>query len=209
MDEPISHLDAKLRSHMRGELKRLQKDLDTTTILVSHDQLEAMSMADRIAVMNQGELQQLGTPDDVFYRPANLFVAGFIGDPTMNFLDCTVHSEGDKLYLQAETFRVNIEDAELSKRVRKTDGKGELVMGIRPTNFTVSDCKTNQEYIEGEVYISEPVGESQTITIKLGTQTYKAVAPVEFRTSMGEAIWIGFDMKNLHLFDKETGTTIN
>ncbi len=108
LDEPISHLDAKLRTHMRGELKLLQRNLGTTMIYVTHDQMEAMSMADRIAIMNFGVLQQVGTPFEIFNRPVNQFVAGFVGDPPMNFIDCDLEVSGEKWQLVNESFRINL-----------------------------------------------------------------------------------------------------
>ena len=104
MDEPISHLDAKLRPHMRGEIKRLQKDLGTTMIYITHDQLEAMSMADRVAIMNLGVLQQLGTPDEIFNEPVNEFVAGFIGDPPINFINGSLIEDSGRISIGTRSY---------------------------------------------------------------------------------------------------------
>ena len=113
-DEPIAHLDAKLRSHMRGELKHLQRDLETTTVYVTHDQLEGMSMADRIAVMHEGVLQQLGTPEEIYNQPANEFVAGFVGEPPMNFLDCTLERTNVGLTVVHSGFRLALSEQQAS-----------------------------------------------------------------------------------------------
>jgi multiple sugar transport system ATP-binding protein len=208
MDEPISHLDAKLRSHMRGELKRLQKDLATTTVYVTHDQLEAMSMADRIAVLNFGVLQQLGTPDEIFNHPANLFVAGFIGDPTMNFVECTARLEAGELRLQAETFAVEIPPGGVRAEIERLAAEDGFVFGIRPNSLAVSHQKTAREHIEARVYISEPVGEWQTLSVELGKQIIKAIVSDNFKSTIGETVWLGFDLPNMHIFDKKSGKAI-
>ena len=135
MDEPISHLDAKLRTQMRGELKHLQKVLKSTMVYVTHDQLEAMSMADRIAIMYRGVLQQVGTPDEVFNHPVNNIVAGFIGDPPMNFIDCRLKVEGDDWWLGNHAFKIKILPdlaAKFKQNSKSFGGTMDLVLGIRP-----------------------------------------------------------------------------
>ncbi len=107
-DEPIAHLDAKLRAHMRGEIKHMQRTLGTTMIYVTHDQLEAMSMADMIAVMHEGELQQLGTPREIYNRPVNAWVAGFVGEPAMNFVDCNIEESGGKIRFTHPNFTISV-----------------------------------------------------------------------------------------------------
>src|SRR5947207_2436425 len=130
-DEPISHLDAKLRAHMRGEIKRLQKELGTTMIYVTHDQLEGMSMADKIAVMNQGVLQQYGTPKEIFNNPVNEWVATFVGDPPMNLLEAELQSENGTLYVVHPIFRLALSDAKRQKLLAASAGDSRLVrLGI-------------------------------------------------------------------------------
>ncbi|MGH6927498.1 MAG: ABC transporter ATP-binding protein, partial [Dongiaceae bacterium] len=135
-DEPIAHLDAKLRAHMRGELKHLQRKLRTTTIYVTHDQLEALSMADRIAVMHEGVLQQLGTPDEVYNHPCNEWVAGFVGDPPMNFLDCSLEQHADAVYACNAALRVPLTQQQAAA-VNQAGGKLEMRLGIRPDDVAV------------------------------------------------------------------------
>ncbi len=131
MDEPLTNLDAKLRSEMRAELKRLQKDLGATTIYVTHDQLEAMSMGDKITVMDSGVVQQIGNPSDIYDHPASLFVAGFVGSPSMNLLDCIYSQEGGRSFLIAgkNDFKLDISDA-LGKQIQENTTGEELILGI-------------------------------------------------------------------------------
>ena len=148
MDEPISHLDAKLRAHMRGELKHLQKELNETFIYVTHDQLEGMSMADRIAVMNLGELQQFDTPEIIYNYPANMFVGGFIGDPPMNFIPCVLVVKGGKWCLKHDIFEYPL-DKTVQKRVEdmgdEFNGTKDIVLGIRPEHIRLKNKKEMEE----------------------------------------------------------------
>jgi len=158
MDEPLSNLDAKLRVRMRFELKRLQRELGITTIYVTHDQVEAMTMADRIAVMNEGRLQQYGSPDEIFYEPANVFVAGFVGSPPMNFVSGKVVNESGRYYLDAEYFKVRLPDEAGFLVGRK------CIVGFRPQHIIVSTSK-GEDMIESNVVGLE----------KLGVETYAHV----------------------------------
>ena len=137
MDEPISHLEAQLRAQMRVELKRLHIEVEATTVYVTHDQIEAMALADRIAVMNLGELQQVGTPSELFDRPVNQFVAGFIGTPPMNFLSCELASAGDKMFAQGSGFQILLPDATRT-RLLKAKTSGKMQLGIRPLDLTIA-----------------------------------------------------------------------
>ena len=207
MDEPISHLDAKLRAHMRGEIKRLQKDLATTMIYVTHDQLEAMSMADRIAIMNLGLLQQLGTPSDIFNNPINEFVAGFIGDPPINFVGCRLVEEGGKTILRDGDFAIDL-SPEKADTVKKQAKGAELKLGIRPTHFSLHREQPAGPSLPAEVYISEPLGEVQIIDLSFRGQIIKMVTDPEVRVSIGESVWLSFDMERTHVFDQATGLKI-
>ncbi len=208
MDEPLSHLDAKLRTHMRGELKRLQKDLQTTMIYVTHDQLEAMSMADRIAVMKFGVLQQLGTPDEIFNHPANEFVAGFVGDPPINFVEGHVVEDGGKPYLVNDVFKLEIPQQRAAS-IRERCPHGELHMGIRPSHFSLFHEKPEKPAIPAEVYISEPLGEVLIIDCRLGKKIIKVVTSPDTKTTIGETLWLAFDFDKVHLFDAKSGVCID
>jgi multiple sugar transport system ATP-binding protein len=136
MDEPLSNLDAKLRVHMRAEVSRLHRDLETTTIYVTHDQVEAMTMGDRVAVIRKGELQQVGSPQELFAEPVNLFVAGFIGSPSMNFVKSTVESSDGSLKVQVGAQEILVSNKALSERPALKDYAGkEVIVGVRPQDF--------------------------------------------------------------------------
>jgi multiple sugar transport system ATP-binding protein len=207
MDEPISHLDAKLRTHMRGELKHLQKVLHATMIYVTHDQLEAMSMADRIAIMNLGELQQLGSPDEIFNHPVNQFVAGFVGDPPMNFIPCTLEAKGDDWYLFNEAFRITIppdfKDSMEENGTRLT-GARDVILGVRPESFKPSLTMTSEEGFEGEVYVTEPLGEAMIVDVTIPQAKLKLKTSADFQARMGDTIWLEIIKKRMHLFDAST-----
>ena len=207
MDEPISHLDAKLRAHMRGEIKRLQKDLATTMIYVTHDQLEAMSMADRIAVMNHGLLQQLGMPGEVFNNPVNEFVAGFIGDPPINFIACRFTTENGKNFVRAGDFTAWLPPAKAALMQERAKG-AEMKLGIRPTHFTLHRERPDQPSLPAEVYISEPLGEVQIIDLSFHGQIIKMVTGTDIKVNIGESVWLSFDMERAHIFDQATGLKI-
>lgn len=209
MDEPISHLDAKLRTHMRGELKHLQKVLEHTMVYVTHDQLEAMSMADRIAIMNFGILQQVGTPDEIFNQPANQFVAGFVGDPPMNFIDCQLEVSGDTWQLMNETFRIEmpkemVDKFKASNGDAASNGSLEVVLGVRPENFRVSDEKTVEDAFAGEVYVTEPLGEDMIVDVTIPNNKLKLKTSVDLDIKMGGRVWLEVIKKKMHLFNKKT-----
>jgi ABC-type sugar transport system ATPase subunit len=198
MDEPLSNLDAKLRVQTRGEIKRLQKEIGTTTVYVTHDQVEAMTMGDRIAVMNQGRLEQAGTPEDVYERPANRFVAGFIGSPAMSFAPVTA-ADGD---LRGEGFRV----------AGGADGRaqGELVLGIRPEH--VRPWRDGAELvgpIEGTVAYVEALGRETFLGVDAAGGS-RFVVTVEGRAGEqpGDRLRFGFVPAGLRLFEAESGAAV-
>ncbi|MEO1105762.1 MAG: ABC transporter ATP-binding protein, partial [Pseudomonadota bacterium] len=155
-DEPIAHLDAKLRARMRSELKHLQVDLGVTTVYVTHDQLEALSMADRIAVMNEGVLQQFGTPDEIYERPANAWVATFVGEPQMSLMEMDITEENGELRLSLEGHGVPIA-AEKAAGLRHHDAKSVLI-GVRPDKMHVAIDARGGDEIEGEVFARQLLG---------------------------------------------------
>lgn len=208
LDEPISHLDAKLRTHMRGELKLLQRNLGTTMIYVTHDQMEAMSMADRIAIMNYGVLQQVGTPDEIFNHPVNQFVAGFVGDPPMNFIDCDLEVSGEKWQLVNESFRMTL-PAEMIDRYKKNNGNDasqskEMVLGVRPENFIVSNKKGGEESFPADVLVTEPLGEEMIVDIKIPNNKLKLKTSVDKDIKADDKIWLDPMKNKMHLFNRKT-----
>ncbi|RLE70764.1 MAG: sugar ABC transporter ATP-binding protein [Thermoprotei archaeon] len=200
MDEPLSNLDAKLRVTMRAELKKLQKELGITTIYVTHDQVEAMTMADRIAVLNEGRLQQYGNPHDLYNRPANLFVAGFIGSPPMNFLDGSVVEKEGEMYLDFGAFTLKLPEG-VASVLRSRGAPSEVVFGIRPEDVVIGEGG-----IEGEVYVVEPLGRDAIVHVNVGGgMRIRAMVPAGTPISMGGKIRISFNMERMHLFDKKSG----
>lgn len=209
LDEPISHLDAKLRTHMRGELKHLQRVLNTTMIYVTHDQLEAISMADRIVIMNFGEIQQIGTPDEIFNEPANIFVAGFVGDPPMNFIEGHLKKENDQILFKTTGFQAVLTDAQANVLSKKAiDFSRKMVLGIRPEDIAISKEKNPDANAEGEVYVTSPMGKDKFIEIEIGNHHIKVITPVDYEIEMGETAWIQINTKRMHGFDIESTEAI-
>ncbi|WP_299626287.1 ABC transporter ATP-binding protein [Pelagibius sp.] len=189
MDEPLSNLDAKLRVSTRAELKHLQHELATTTIYVTHDQIEAMTLADRVAVMSDGIIQQLATPEEIYDNPANLFVAGFIGSPSMNLIAGETNNGS---FLAAD-----IELPEVGGGSRKG-----VVLGIRPEDLTVVEAGSG--HFDAPVYATELTGEAILVTVVVGSQHVCARGPRHMRKDIGELVGIHADFSHAHLFDSAT-----
>lgn len=204
-DEPIAHLDAKLRARMRSELKHLQQHLGVTTVYVTHDQLEALSMADRIAVMHEGVLQQYGTPEEIYSNPVNAWVAGFVGEPAMNLIVCRIESEGAKTTLVHDGFKVALND-ELSQAVQKGDEQ-ELKFGIRPENLTVS-VTPSDDAIEGEVFSRQLLGSDLLVDVVSGGDHIRVRTNPSFPGKVDEKCYVTFDLRHAHLFTASTGNTM-
>ena len=207
MDEPISHLDAKLRTRMRAELKRLQRETGITCVYVTHDQIEAMALGDKIAIMNFGVLQQVGTPEEVFDHPATEFVAGFVGEPPMNFLDCTLERENGDLLLASPSFKVYL-PKEIKNTIEQKVVPSEVRMGIRPTDIEVWRENSEPDSIKAEVYTIEPRGDGLILTVKLGKNLIRIECSEEFESRIGDMIWWNPEKERIHLFDKATGVSL-
>ncbi|QIO24623.1 ABC transporter ATP-binding protein [Haloarcula sp. JP-L23] len=203
MDEPLANLDAKLKISMRSRIKVLQREMDITTLYVTHDQEEAMSLGDKLVVMDKGHIQQIGTPDEVYHQPVNQFVAGFIGSPSMNFIEVT-HSEGQ---IQAENapddFEVTLDDA-VAKRYSGTD---EMTLGVRPQYFTIHTDETANA-VEAEVEVTEPQGDEQIVEVAAGDVSLTIVAPSTIDTTRGDTVWLTLEDELVHGFDPDTGDRI-
>ena len=206
MDEPLSNLDAKLRVYMRAELKALQRRLGVTTIYVTHDQVEAMTMSDRIALLNDGLLQQVGTAEEIYSRPANLFVAGFIGSPPMNFIDGSfVEKYPEKAYIDTGFFTLDV--SEFKDVIKKNATSSELVIGIRPEHITLSR-EPAEGAIKAKVYVIEPLGRKAIVNLQVGDTIFKVEEDPKFKSEPGEEVWMIFNKDKLYIFDKKTGETI-
>ena len=198
MDEPLSNLDAKLRVHTRTELKTLQRELGTTMVFVTHDQAEAMSLATRIAVLSAGELQQVGTPDEVYDYPANVFVAEFIGSPPMNLVKAT--REGDEVVIGG-SWRIPVPKrggAQLD-----VTGQSQLIAGLRPEGIEIV-----ADGHPAEVIAVEPLGSEVIIDVRLGEEALKVRAAPDVRPEAGSTVGLRADPAAVRLFDEATGVAI-
>jgi multiple sugar transport system ATP-binding protein len=217
MDEPLSNLDAKLRVYMRAELKKLQKELGVTTIYVTHDQVEAMTMGDDVAIINQGVLQQFGKASDIYFHPVNVFVAGFIGTPPTNFFDCNLVKEAAAYVFDAGPFKYPVPE-QLIKKAK--EWSSSLVLGIRPQDVMVhakaqvaSTRKKNaaeapQLLISAKLEIDEPLGDRQVLDLRVGDYLVKALVLPDFKAELGAELWIEFPSDKLYVFDKKTGQAL-
>ena len=207
MDEPLSNLDAKLRVRMRAELKRLQKELGITTIYVTHDQSEAMTLANRILVLNHGVLQQMGSPSELYDKPSNSFVAGFIGAPAMNFFDCSLEWKDGECLLDIGISKITL-PGNLMRMLRKeVVGSERLVFGVRPECIDLFSRKVPGS-IETVVYETEPLGSETIIDFKFDDAMYKVRYTGKIGFKHGDSIWIKPDLNKIHIFDKKTQKTI-
>jgi multiple sugar transport system ATP-binding protein len=207
MDEPISHLDASLRSRMRDELKTQISKLGVTTLYITHDQVEAMGMADRIAVMNEGHIQQIGKPLDIYHNPRNTFVAGFIGEPAMNFIACELGAEGGAPLVQCPSFRIILNEG-CSRRLSSYRGSNQLKLGVRPEDVKVSAGEAPGSF-PAVVDFVEPQGDRTILSLKLpGENMVFAQSFDHIRQSAGERVYVSFDQRHLHFFSFETGANI-
>lgn len=200
MDEPLSNLDAKLRVSTRTELKAIHNKTGATTVFVTHDQAEAMSMADRIVIMKDGEIMQIGTPEQVYSESANLFVADFIGTPPTNFIDVEMVSENDSHYLVNSYLRFALSGAEEQRLVGY--GKEKLVVGIRPENFLLTD--ESQAILSANCLVSEPQGSHQIVAVELGNKIVKVVSPPKPKISTGDKVYLNVKPNTTGFFDPDT-----
>ncbi|MEM9343299.1 MAG: sn-glycerol-3-phosphate ABC transporter ATP-binding protein UgpC [Pseudomonadota bacterium] len=194
MDEPLSNLDAKLRVTMRAELKHLSKELQITTVYVTHDQIEAMTLADRVAVMKHGVIQQLGTPDEIYNDPANLFVAGFIGSPAMNLIEGAIN--GGMFVTTGGTRLVAIDAPD----------RANVVLGVRADDMTVSE--PGQGDIDVPIYAFENTGEATLLTVQWGKQRVIAKGDRHLRKEQDDVVSITVNPQHTYIFDPDTGDRI-
>lgn len=206
-DEPLSNLDAKLRTEARSFLKHIQKEMKTTAIYVTHDQKEAMAISDRIAILDKGVIMQIGTPKEVYKNPENVFVAGFIGDPPMNLLDCSIKYNQNKTVLDFLQFKLDI--SPIRDLVReKVNNEEVIVFGIRPEDITVEYKDISPNSIKGEVFVVERLGPETIIHVKIGDLILIVRDFSEPNINMGDTIWLKIDLNSVHIYKKEDGKII-
>ncbi|MFX1275309.1 MAG: ABC transporter ATP-binding protein [Promethearchaeota archaeon] len=204
MDEPLSNLDAKLRVFARAELKKMHKKLGITIIYVTHDQIEALSMGNTIAILNNGNLEQVDTPDNIYNRPKNIFVAGFIGSPPMNMIDGTIEKNNDELFIN-----VYFKKLKLNKNLEKDKYiiYDKIILGIRPEDILLSKNNTNNS-VEAKIDIIEPMGREFEIHLLIGNKPIIMVSKIIDDMKVGDIVYLHFNNEKFHVFDKESGENI-
>lgn len=209
-DEPLSNLDAKLRVQMRTELKKLHERLQATVVYVTHDQVEAMTMGDRIVLMNDGVVYQVGTPMDLYNKPANLFVAGFIGSPAMNFIPCQLFEENSRLYIDTGDFKIPLPDS-ITSKVHAVEER-EFIFGVRPEDMQEKgpgqEPSIDRPIIRATVNVIEPLGKEISLDISTGINALTALLGADTRAKLHQDIDLVFNMEKIHLFMKEGGEAI-
>jgi len=203
-DEPLSNLDERLRVETRSYLKRLQRELGITTLYVTHDQEEAMTIADRIVIVDRGKIQQVGIPEEIYLKPANTFVAKFIGTPPINIIPCAIKKTEDAIYLIHDNIRLRLPDF-LSQSLKDYD-QDEILLGVRPNAIIISkQAPPEDNWVESRIYLSEFVGRSRYILLESGGTLLRAISDPEADLRLGEDVHFTIDFrKDVHLFQKNT-----
>ena len=202
MDEPLSNLDAKLRVQMRVELVQLHRRVQTTTVYVTHDQVEAMTMGDRIVVMNDGVIQQIAAPKELYDHPVNRFVAGFIGSPPMNFIDADVTRDGDRFYASGNGFKTLLPQAHTAKL--SSNGK-KIVLGVRPEDVRVVNAPDSDSNASGRIDVVEQLGAEQLAFTVVGEQNLLLRTSPDITLAAGANVSLAFNVAKTHAFDPATG----
>lgn len=211
LDEPLSNLDAKLRTSMRSEITKLHKQLETTFVYVTHDQTEAMTMGDRIVVMKEGVIQQVDTPQNIYAHPSNLFVAGFIGSPQMNFINATLEKRGSDFVVCFGRWSIPVPQGKAANSdLEKYAGK-QVILGIRPEDIHTEEIyldASQETIVEARVDISELMGAEVYIYAYAGDVRLIVRAPARVNPKVGENMQLAFDANKIHLFDREAEVSI-
>jgi len=200
MDEPLSNLDAKLREEMRRELSRLHFDLGSTFFYVTHDQVEAMTMGDRVAVLNEGNILQIGTPDDIYNSPKNIFVAHFVGSPAINLINANL--SGDTIVTEKKELVLKLTDKQ--KERLKNYKKREVVVGIRPEDIQILRQKKGESSFKSKVYFTQSMGAEDILNLKIDSINFRAIALPKLNVKLGEMVYAIFNTSRMHLFDPDT-----
>jgi multiple sugar transport system ATP-binding protein len=206
-DEPLSDLDANLRKHMRTELARIHTELGITSIYVTHDQEEAMTLADRIAILHEGELQQIGRPTHVYSNPENMFVADFIGSPNINFFEVDLDESRDDPVLVHDVFEYRISDG-LLKRVRESTDGTELVLGVRPETVRIADGPEPGRTVPGTVMVVETVGSDNFVYLDVNGSETRVRAPASVMPEVDDELHVTFEEEDVYLFDRGTEESV-
>ena len=207
-DEPLSNLDAKLRAQMRIELKRLRERVATTSIYVTHDQVEAMTLGDRVVVMREGRILQQGTPLEIYSRPASRFVAGFIGAPAMNFIDVTLAHGDGRLHVEAEGLRLRVPDEQAALLERQP--AQALTLGVRPEHVLIGDPRPeNGTGFEAAIEVTEQLGAELLVGVRVaGTIVIASRIDPWAKLAPHQKLRLSLDPRGLHFFDQESGEAV-
>ncbi|MFO7633780.1 MAG: ABC transporter ATP-binding protein [Caldilinea sp.] len=210
LDEPISHLDAKLRHRMRQEFKALEADIRYTTIYVTHDYLEALSLGDRLVVLNQGVIQQIGPPHEVFEKPVNLWVSKILGHPQINLVECGVHSSGDALQLVSREGAIKVSVPDHLRPFLLKQGVDHCVLGIRPMHLSVVSSNNDpaDNTCSGVVYVFERLGTKGVLSATVGAQKLDILTPIEMDFAIDDMVRLAVDTANIMIFDSKTEQNI-
>jgi ABC-type sugar transport system ATPase subunit len=207
MDEPLSNLDAPLRAQMRTMLRRVHREIGGTTVYVTHDQTEALSLGDTMGVMNEGALLQYDTPDQIYSHPSNLFVAHFVGVLPSNLVDVNLVTEGIARFLVGKGFRYPLSES-ISRSVRDGVGFGELVLSIRPEDTKIAWTPSSEGSLEAEVNLVERMGSSNSVVVTAGGETMKVLVSSEVKLKEGDRVWLDLPPDKIHVFEKRSGRVI-
>lgn len=203
MDEPLSNLDALLRLEMRVSLKELQTTLKETFVYVTHDQVEALSMGDRIALMKEGVIQQVDTPETVYRYPKNKFVATILGNPPMNFLQAELDRSGRKTVAKHERFTVSAESEGIAEKLKEYSAK-KVYIGIRPEDIMIHKEKPGENSIPAKVYVYEPLGNETVVDVSIGEDVIKVITDPDFVGQSDEDIWLTLNTAKMHFYRYES-----
>ncbi|MDR0474270.1 MAG: ABC transporter ATP-binding protein [Treponema sp.] len=208
MDEPLAHLDAKLRHFMRSELKEMQSAFNTTTIYVTHDFMEAMSLADRVAVLNKGKIEQLGTPSQMYYTPSNEFVARLFGEPEINLFTAELIVEGGAIKLRALGQEFSLIPEMDAVSTLKNQNYKKVDVGIRGIDISFSFSQEGSDWIIGTVYAFEPIGNKVIMTVDVNGARIRIATANNVTADLDQTVYVKFNMKNALFFNSETGAFI-
>jgi multiple sugar transport system ATP-binding protein len=205
MDEPLSHLDAKLRNQMRKELKNMRESFGTTILYVTHDYNEAMALGDRIAILHKGKIQQIGTPEDIYYHPANIIVAQSLGEPLMNLLNGELSLQKEMFVLRTKNLIVPL-DFVIGQNLKSYIGKS-VTLGIRPNHIEINKDKSINS-IPATVFVQEFLGDDSIISVKIEDEMFMILSIPEKRYTIDESVFLSWNRENTHLFLSETGESL-
>lgn len=206
LDQPLANIDALIRADMRSELKRLVREIGQTIIYTTHDQVEAVSMGDRIGIMNAGVIKQLDTPMAIYAKPKDKFVASFIGSPRMNFINCTCEVKDGKMMLVQDSFNLDVTHSQALAGKNAKDS--ELTLGIRAEDIAVQPDSKSPECLQATVYVLEPMGSRTLLSAQIGKDLVKALIHGGTDLKPGSKVWLEFNKDKIHLFDRKTSEVI-